>query len=744
MRLLCLRGILVAVEFSGFIWTSKNYGLDWSHDNNNSPRKDWYAVTCSGDGQKMASGEYLGNLYISLDAGTTWNIMEGTTKGRWVALEYDVNGGVLVAADSGGYLHITRDDGDTWTVVDSLGLRKWQSVAVSYDGRIVYGISTSTVYKGVFTSTATPSSSTPSISFRPTTSVPSSTPSSSAPSSQPSTSLPSSTPSSSLPTFNPSCGIGSAGHYNDCSICPPGSYTSSPGSSHCVPCPLGFYSANVSSTECLSCIWPTTSYILGSNDCLGFYLNLTNLEYFALYIVLTLLFFITIFNIDRKNRLFATILIVGPVADYITDLLFLCSTRFYRPLLFWCILASCLLPAVSFSYYLSIHRIYPRLWYSFMSPCLWLGSKRGLPTVYGNIASFGITGVQGIVPGAPFYENIISVRNCLLLIPIWMCHIFLQSVFFIPVSFMFVGSFTFSFAWFLVGILFFQMKCFVSGNIWNCWLKIWTNDVSLKSYHDLDISFLQEALFSEFFLETIPQLFLQIYNGYMTKHFSFIAILSLSVSLIMAIYGIIRIVFFFCYMKFDFYSVPMVPQSVGKALYVDENENTIELNPMLSIEKTKHIEEEAQIVGAVDTTEAVESLRQLLSSSKDYYEIAADQERLKTIEIFLDIVSQDIDVRRMSIEQLRELRGVIAPVSVNLYDRIVLNVLGIDFGGAQGSKMLHVIPNNIVEFVPRLSSKALAKFNSINKQDTVKSIVSLDRKKKLEGETSYGRFKMYA
>lgn len=724
------RGIVVAVEFSGFIWTSKNYGLNWSHDNN-SPSKDWYAVTCSGNGQKMASGEYLGNLYLSLDAGTTWNIMEGTTKGRWIALEYNVNGGVLVAADSGGYLHITRDDGDTWTFVDSMGLTKWQSVAVSYDGRIVYGISTSTVYKGEFTSTASPSSSTPSVSFRPTTSVPSSTPSSSAPSSLPSTSLPSSTPSSSVPTLNPSCGVGSAGHYSNCNICPPGSFTSSPGLSHCVPCKLGFYSTNFSSTECLSCIWPTTSYVLGSNECLGFYLNLTSPEYFVLYIVLAILFFITIFNIDRKNRLFATILIVGPVADYITDLFFLCSTRFYRPLLFWCILASCLLPAASFFYYLFIHRIHPRLWYSFMSPFLWLGSDRGLPTVYGNIASFGITGVQGIVPGAPFYENIISVRNCIVLIPVWICYIFLQSVFFIPVSFMLVGSFFFSLGWFLVGVLLFQMKCFVSGNIWNYWLKIWTNDLLLKSYHNLDISFLQEALFSEFFLETIPQVFLQIYNGYMTEHFSLIAILSLSVSLIMAVYGIVRIFLFFCYLKFDFYSVPMVPQSVGKALYVDENENSIELNPMISIEKTKDSEEEAQIGGAVNATEAGKSLRQILFSSKDYYEIAADQERLQKISSFLNMLSEEVDICRMSVEQLRELREVIEPNSVNLYDRIVLNVLGIDFGRARASRLLHVSPNNDIEFVPRLSSKALAKFNSISKQDTKKSVVAfLDQKKR--------------
>jgi len=707
--------IVVAVVYSGFIWISKNYGVDWTHDNN-SPKKDWYAVTCSGDGKKMAAGEYLGNLYISLDGGKTWNIAGGTSRGRWIAVDYAADASVLAAADNGGNLYASRDDGETWTVILSIGQQHWQSLTVSYDGRKIYIITSSALYRGDFTFTTAPSSSSPTVSFRPSSSAPSSKPSSSAPSSKPSSSAPTSPPTSSSPTSTPSCGIGSAGTYNDCDICPPGTYTSSPGSIHCIPCPLGFFAVNFSSTECSPCEWPASTYLPGSSTCSGVFLNLTSPEYVLLYIFLAALLFITLFFIDKKNRMFAFILIIGPVADYITDILYLFSSRFYRPFLFWCTLASCLLPAMSFFHYLWAHKVYPRLWYSFMSPFVFLGSQRGLPTIFGHVVSFGITGVQGIVPGAPFYENIVSVKNCALLVPIWIVYILVQTLFMIPVSFLLVGSFLFSLGWFTLGIFLFQMKCFVSGAIWNYWLGVWTNDLSLLSYHNLDIAFLQEALFSEFFLETIPQVFFQIYNGVMIGNFSTIAVFSLIVSVLMTIYGAIRIFYFFFLLKFEFYSVPMVPQSIGKALYIDENGT--EVNPMLSINDSKDVQDEEQSLEGIKAVDASKSLQKLLISSKEAFEVTSDRDRIDKVSAALEEVTDQIDMSRMSLEQLRKLRVVISDELLTQYDRLVLSVLGIDFGTAR-AKARPPNPSHLkmpdVKF-SRLSSKVLTKLNFSNQK----------------------------
>jgi photosystem II stability/assembly factor-like uncharacterized protein len=61
----------VLVDNGGFIWTSSDYGQTWSNDNN-AGMNQWYSVTISDDGSKVAAGASDDDVYMSGDYGQTW------------------------------------------------------------------------------------------------------------------------------------------------------------------------------------------------------------------------------------------------------------------------------------------------------------------------------------------------------------------------------------------------------------------------------------------------------------------------------------------------------------------------------------------------------------------------------------------------------------------------------------------------------------------------------------------------
>lgn len=115
---------------------STNAGTTWTATD--SPSNDWYCVSSSADGTKLAAGGgFLVRcpIFISTNSGVGWTKSSAAIE-EWSALACSADGSKLVAVASGikgGPICISADSGMTWRK-SSAPTTNWVSVASSSDG----------------------------------------------------------------------------------------------------------------------------------------------------------------------------------------------------------------------------------------------------------------------------------------------------------------------------------------------------------------------------------------------------------------------------------------------------------------------------------------------------------------------------------------------------------------------------------------------------------------------------------
>lgn len=92
--------------------------------------RDWTAVACSTNGNKLVATVNNGPIYVSTDAGTTWTARDGAR--AWVAVASSADGSKLVAVVGGGLIYTSGNSGTNWTPRASN--QAWTSVASSANG----------------------------------------------------------------------------------------------------------------------------------------------------------------------------------------------------------------------------------------------------------------------------------------------------------------------------------------------------------------------------------------------------------------------------------------------------------------------------------------------------------------------------------------------------------------------------------------------------------------------------------
>jgi hypothetical protein len=127
-------------------------------------------------------------------------------------------------------------------------------------------------------------------------------------------------------------------------------------------------------------------------------------------------------------------------------------------------------------------------------------------------------------------------------------------------------------AWLCVGLFLYQTKMLAIGKVWNTWFYTWSQSTDYYKEISLDASVLNESLFHEFILETVPQITIQsinnslIYNG----NFPAISLFSLAMSIFIAINGIYRYGYYLLWkgIKFDEIPLPLAVrmQKINKKL----------------------------------------------------------------------------------------------------------------------------------------------------------------------------------
>ncbi|MEI6305034.1 MAG: hypothetical protein WCP09_03415, partial [Candidatus Taylorbacteria bacterium] len=122
-------GSKLAAIGSNYIYTSSDYGQTWTARDSN---RVWRSITSSADGTKLAAAVNNGQIYTSTDSGVKWTVSTTSPIKFWQSIASSASGTKLAAVESNGQIYTSTDSGLTWTARDSS--RNWWSITSSSDG----------------------------------------------------------------------------------------------------------------------------------------------------------------------------------------------------------------------------------------------------------------------------------------------------------------------------------------------------------------------------------------------------------------------------------------------------------------------------------------------------------------------------------------------------------------------------------------------------------------------------------
>ena len=140
---------IVAVVKGGRIYTSSNYGTNWtvvstSPVNNN---KNWYAVASSSDGSRCAAAVNGGQVYTSTNYGANWTLQVSSPTNNWTSLVSSSDGSILAGTISGSRIYRSTDYGVSWAGLTNAPSANWSAMDCSSDGtRMVAAINGGGIY----------------------------------------------------------------------------------------------------------------------------------------------------------------------------------------------------------------------------------------------------------------------------------------------------------------------------------------------------------------------------------------------------------------------------------------------------------------------------------------------------------------------------------------------------------------------------------------------------------------------
>ena len=143
---------VVLVEDTGYIWTSNDYGINWTARTSAGSRQ-WQKCSISGNGQYMlaSAGNNHDRLYRSPDYGVTWSAVSDSYYYNDMAIsdtgQYQVairNTGYIFPYSS--YIAVSNNYGLTWSNETAGNAGYYVSVDISGTGLYVFAATTNTTY----------------------------------------------------------------------------------------------------------------------------------------------------------------------------------------------------------------------------------------------------------------------------------------------------------------------------------------------------------------------------------------------------------------------------------------------------------------------------------------------------------------------------------------------------------------------------------------------------------------------
>jgi hypothetical protein len=128
---------------NGGIWISSNFGENWLESN--AGNKNWNALAMDNTGQFLVAGVYGENIYTSSNYGLDWTVQTTglPSTGNWTAISFSNNNNpsstsqFVYAQNNGGFVYLSMDRGLTWTQINENAL--WgNGIGSSSDGIFAY------------------------------------------------------------------------------------------------------------------------------------------------------------------------------------------------------------------------------------------------------------------------------------------------------------------------------------------------------------------------------------------------------------------------------------------------------------------------------------------------------------------------------------------------------------------------------------------------------------------------------
>ena len=356
---------------------------------------------------------------------------------------------------------------------------------------------------------------------------------------------------SSSPTSQPSCGTGSYQVGIGCSPCKEGYYANTLNAFQCTACPVGTYTNIEGLGQCIPCGKFTTNIKEASTGCPNFNLNASAFICYTLGSFVAILF-LTSLLFAGENMYIMFTLGIFPFLDIVSDMIYILSVKFWTVELFVCATLFFVIPSLMFIFKLVRMKAYPRL-IKFVGldimndRYIWLTvSPDGYPLINGERSILSYEEHDGIEKLTWYW---------LLWILLFVCQFFfiLSSVIWYMVASIFLV------AWLITGLFLYQTKMLAVGKVWNVWFFTFTQSNNFNKEINLDASVLNESLFYEFILETVPQIAIQSINNSLiySGHFPTISVFSLAMSIFIAINGIYRYGYFLLWKGVKFNEIPL-------------------------------------------------------------------------------------------------------------------------------------------------------------------------------------------
>jgi hypothetical protein len=130
---------LVAVVNGGNIYTSTNYGVNWTVRATVFGNLAWSSVASSADGTKLVASVNPGFIYTSIDSGANWTQRTASGSRNWTSVASSFDGTKLIACAGNSGTYVSTDSGASWPA-GLTGLLTWSGVASSGNGSNVVSV----------------------------------------------------------------------------------------------------------------------------------------------------------------------------------------------------------------------------------------------------------------------------------------------------------------------------------------------------------------------------------------------------------------------------------------------------------------------------------------------------------------------------------------------------------------------------------------------------------------------------